>query len=83
MNSLSGEAALISANRAWKKGTLNQQNACNVPELFLHAQNRVFGRFGNAELYNLLGFDLNRFTGGGISASLSNTTKEGPAGQPR
>ena len=35
--------------------------------LFLYAENRVLGRFGDAELHDLLGLDLDRFAGGRIT----------------
>ena len=37
-------------------------------KLFLHAEDRVLGRLGDAELHHFFGFDLNRFTSRGIPA---------------
>jgi len=39
--------------------------------LFLAGYDRVFHRFGHAELHDFLGRDLDRFAGGGIAAHAS------------
>ena len=39
-----------------------------IAVLLLHAENRILGRLGDAELYDFFGLDLNRFTSRGITA---------------
>jgi len=52
-----------------KKALRNNQSAFEeILKLFFDAQDRVFGRFGHAELHDFLGLDLDRLAGRRIPA---------------
>ena len=54
-----------------QKGTLNKQSALKIQKLFLYAKDRVFGSFGDAELHNPLGLDLDGLAGSRVTADTS------------
>src|SRR5690242_7517491 len=59
-----------------KKGTLTNQSAFRKIDRLLGAEDRVFSGFGDLELHNALGRDLDRFAGGGVAADTGGAVLE-------